>query len=206
MEKYRLVEEKKGLVSNLSEGTSFFVEPDGSIAAVVENLEGGQTEVKITQQGKPRNYISYAINLFVSEVSTISLMTNKQIFTCCFLYFSYFLLQEKGASEITLKAMGRAINKAVTIAEILKRKLPLHQVTTLTSSEIIDVFEPLEEGLDIVESKRNVSCMTIALSKTGAGMDFNHIGYQPPLSNEEIQPGDSNVQPTESQVENTLRA
>jgi len=177
MEKYRLVEEKKGLVSNLSEGTSFFVEPDGSIAAVVENLEGGQTEVKITQQGKPRNYISYAINLF-----------------------------EKGASEITLKAMGRAINKAVTIAEILKRKLPLHQVTTLTSSEIIDVFEPLEEGLDIVESKRNVSCMTIALSKTGAGMDFNHIGYQPPLSNEEIQPGDSNVQPTESQVENTLRA
>lgn len=40
------------------------------------------------------------------------------------------------------------------------------------------MFEPLEEGLDIVESKRNVSCMTIALSKTGAGMDFNHIGYQ----------------------------
>jgi DNA-binding protein len=35
--------------------------------------------------------------------------------------------------------MGRAINKAVTIAEILKRKMPLHQVTYLTSSEIIDV-------------------------------------------------------------------
>lgn len=29
-------------------------------------------------------------------------------------------LQEKGASEIVLKAMGRAINKTVTIAEILK--------------------------------------------------------------------------------------
>jgi len=168
MEKYRLVGEKKGDVSSLGEGTRFFVEQNSSIAVVGDNSEGGQTEVKITQQGKPRNYISYAINLF-----------------------------DQGACEITLKAMGRAINKAVTIAEILKRKLPLHQVTTLTSSEIIDVFEPLEEGLDIVESKRNVSCMTIALSKTGADMDFNHIGYQPPLSNEEIQPGDSNVQPAE---------
>jgi len=168
MDKYRLVGEKKGDISSLGEGTRFVVEQNSSIDAVGDNSEGAQTEVKITQQGKPRNYISYAINLF-----------------------------DQGAHEISLKAMGRAINKAVTIAEILKRKLPLHQVTALTSSEIIDVFEPLEEGLDIVESKRNVSCMTIALSKTGAGMDFNHIGYQPPLSNEEIQPGDSNVQSTE---------
>ena len=67
-------------------------------------------EVKITQQGKPKNYISYAMNLFA-----------------------------QGANRVVLKAMGRAINKAVTIAEILKRKMPLHQITLLTSSEIIDV-------------------------------------------------------------------
>ena len=30
------------------------------------------------------------------------------------------MLQEKNAPEIELKAMGRAINKTVTIAEILK--------------------------------------------------------------------------------------
>lgn len=29
-------------------------------------------------------------------------------------------MQDKGASAIVLKAMGRAINKAVTIAEIIK--------------------------------------------------------------------------------------
>ena len=29
-------------------------------------------------------------------------------------------VQDKGASEIVLKAMGRAINKTVTIAEIIK--------------------------------------------------------------------------------------
>lgn len=50
--------------------------------------------------------------------------------------------------------MGRAINKAVTIAEILKRKMPLHQCNALSSVEMIDIFEPLEEGLDRVTSRR----------------------------------------------------
>jgi len=96
--------------------------------------------------------------------------------------------------------MGRAINKSVTIAEILKRKMPLHQITALSSSEIIDVFEPLEEGLDTVESKRYVSCMTITLSKDGEGMDKNDIGYQSPLPPEEIQPGDMNSQMGETAI------
>lgn len=86
--------------------------------------------------------------------------------------------------------MGRAINKAVTIAEILKRKMPLHQVNALSSVEMIDVFEPLEEGLDIVTSRRYVSCMKITLSRTGEGIDREDIGYQPPLPYEEIHPGD----------------
>ena len=121
-------------------------------------------EIRITQQGKPRNYISYAIGLFSKE----------------------------GNDSITLKAMGRAINKCVTITEILKRKMPLHQITELSSEEIIDVFEPLEEGLDVVESKRYVSCMVVTLSKTGKEMDTSHIGYQAPLPLEDIQPGDFN--------------
>eukprot|EP00978_Attheya_sp_CCMP212_P030814 scaffold114584_cov47-Attheya_sp.AAC.1 len=98
--------------------------------------------------------------------------------------------ESKGSNQVVLKAMGRAINKAVTIAEILKRKMPLHQITSLSSCEIVDVFEPLEEGLDVVESRRYVSCMSITLSIDGVGMDVNDIGYQPPLPPEEIQPGD----------------
>ena len=125
-------------------------------------------EIRITQQGKPRNYISYAIGLFDQEDN----------------------------DSITLKAMGRAINKCVTITEILKRKMPLHQITKLSSEEIIDVFEPLEEGLDVVESKRYVSCMVVTLSKTGKGMDTSDIGYQAPLPLEDIQPGDFNNRPT----------
>jgi len=170
MDKYRLVGEKKGDLSRMMEGDSLVEAGGAGALAAAEKFEEGAIEgvpeVKITQQGKPRNYISYAITL----------------------------LQDKGANEIVLKAMGRAINKAVTIAEILKRKMPLHQVTYLTSSEIVDLFEPLEEGLDVVESKRYVSCMSITLSKTGAGMDSFDIGYQPPLEEEEIHPGDLNVQ------------
>ncbi len=49
MEKYRLVQEHKG------DGESFL---DSTT----------NCEVRITQQGKPRNYISYAMNLFVSGV------------------------------------------------------------------------------------------------------------------------------------------
>mmetsp|Transcript_10825 Transcript_10825/g.13021 ORF Transcript_10825/g.13021 Transcript_10825/m.13021 type:complete len:154 (-) Transcript_10825:132-593(-) len=144
MEKYRLVEEHK-------EGNTNFLDPTTS------------AEVRITQQGKPRNYISYAMNLF-----------------------------SEGSNTIYLKAMGRAINKAVTIAEILKRKMPLHQITKLSSCEMTDVFEPLEEGLDAVTSVRYVSCMKIILSRDGVGIDKNDIGYQSPLSKEEMHPGDLN--------------
>jgi hypothetical protein len=59
-----------------------------------------------------------------------------------------FDIQEKGSSEIVLKAMGRAINKTVTIAEIIKRRIAnLHQNTAIGSTDITDLWEPLEEGL-----------------------------------------------------------
>ena len=80
---------------------------------------------------------------------------------CCSFRFDYIALHSNHApnqadnlDKIVLKAMGRAINKAVTIAEILKRKMPLHQCNSLSSVEMIDIFEPLEEGLDRVTSRR----------------------------------------------------
>lgn len=74
--------------------------------------------------------------------------------------------------------MGKAINKAVTIAEILKRKMPLHQVTALSSCEIINVYEPLEEGLDTVVNQHYVSCLTITLSTDSSVINIHDIGYQ----------------------------
>lgn len=49
MEKYRLVEEYRG------EGEDFLEE------------ESSMEEVRITHLGKPKNYISYAMSLFVSD-------------------------------------------------------------------------------------------------------------------------------------------
>eukprot|EP00538_Stauroneis_constricta_P013892 CAMPEP_0119554156 /NCGR_PEP_ID=MMETSP1352-20130426/6727_1 /TAXON_ID=265584 /ORGANISM="Stauroneis constricta, Strain CCMP1120" /LENGTH=149 /DNA_ID=CAMNT_0007600695 /DNA_START=146 /DNA_END=591 /DNA_ORIENTATION=- len=142
MEKYQLKEQTTG------EGKEFLE-------------QGSSQEIRIRQQGKPKNYISYAMNLFAN-----------------------------GSNQVTLKAMGRAINKAVTVTEILKRKMPLHQLNELSSVEMIDVYEPLEEGLDIVTSRRYVSCMKITLSRSGEGIDRTNIGYQPPLGADDIQPGD----------------
>lgn len=99
-----------------------------------------------------------------------------------------FPRQSEGATTIVIKAMGRAINKAVTIAEILKRKMPLHQLNALSSVEMVDVYEPVEEGLDIVTSRRYVSCMTITLSLSDHAVDATHPGYQPPLPRDEMSP------------------
>ncbi|CAA6666712.1 unnamed protein product [Spirodela intermedia] len=97
-----------------------------------------ENEIRVTTQGRMRNYISYAINLF----------------------------QEKGTNEIVLKAMGRAINKSVMIVELIKRRIAgLHQITVIGSTDITDTWEPLEEGLLPIETTRHVSLITITLTK-----------------------------------------
>lgn len=134
-----------------------FIGDDKQIDSARSSSAEGGSALRVTQQVKPRSCITDAMNL---------LERNKYV---------------------ELKAMGKAINKAVTIAEILKRKLPLHQITTLSSCEITNTYEPLEEGLDTVVNQHYVSCLTITLSEDSTRIDANDIGYQPPLSFEEIQ-------------------
>lgn len=161
MDKYRLVEEK-------FIGAEGFVDDNKDSDGIQPGAGTGEVDarciVRITQQSKPRNCITTAMNMLAS-----------------------------GNEYVELKAMGKAINKAVTIAEILKHKMPLHQITALSSCEIVNVYEPLEEGLDTVVNQHYVSCITITLSTNLAGIDVHHIGYQPPVSESEIQPGDSNA-------------
>ncbi|GLU20359.1 hypothetical protein SLE2022_365630 [Rubroshorea leprosula] len=118
-----------------------------------------ENEIRITTQGRIRNYITYATTL----------------------------LQERGSSEIVLKAMGRAINKTVMIAELIKRRIVgLHQNTSIGSTDITDTWEPLEEGLLPLETTRHVSMITITLSKTE--LDTSSTGYQPPLPADQVKP------------------
>jgi len=95
-------------------------------------------------------------------------------------------LFQKGATEVILKAMGLAINKTVTIAEIIKRRITgLHQNTIIDSTDIIEVWEPLEEGLENVETTRHVSSIQITLSTQA--LDENSSGYQPPLPEDQVK-------------------
>ncbi|KAL9172857.1 hypothetical protein ABFS82_03G074300 [Erythranthe guttata] len=117
-----------------------------------------ENEIRITSQGRMRSYITYAMSL----------------------------LQEKGSDEIVFKAMGRAINKTVTIVELIKRRIVgLHQVTAIQSTDITDTWEPLEEGLQTLETTRKVSMVTITLSKKD--LDTANIGYQPPIPADQVK-------------------
>ncbi|KAF2917313.1 uncharacterized protein [Oryza sativa Japonica Group] len=118
-----------------------------------------ENEIRITTQGRMRNYITYATTL----------------------------LQDKGSDEVVFKAMGRAINKTVMIAELIKRRIVgLHQNTTTGSTDITDMWEPLEEGLLPLETTRHVSMITITLSKKE--LDTSSIGYQSPLPADKVKP------------------
>ncbi|XP_042063132.1 ribonuclease P protein subunit p25-like protein [Salvia splendens] len=117
-----------------------------------------ENEIRITSQGRMRSYITYAMTL----------------------------LQEKGSDDIVFKAMGRAINKTVTIVELIKRRIVgLHQITAIQSIDITDTWEPLEEGLQILETTRKVSMVTITLSKKE--LDTKNVGYQHPIPEDQVK-------------------
>lgn len=93
---------------------------------------------------------------------------------------------ENGERFVVLKALGRASQAAVSVAEVLKRRIAgLHQITEVSNLEIVDVFEPLEEGLETVEKSRFISMVRIVLSLDE--LDTEHVGYQPPIDPSLVQ-------------------
>lgn len=62
----------------------------------------------------------------------------------------------------------------------------LHQNTAIGSVDITDTWEPLEEGLNRLETTRHVSVITITLST--ALLDVTTVGYQAPIENELVKP------------------
>lgn len=125
-----------------------------------EDIPIGENEVRVTAVGRLFNYVNYAATLY----------------------------NEKGQKSLVLKGMGRAINKTVSLAEIIKRRVPgLHQVMEIGSVDITDIWEPKEEGLNELEITRHVSVITITLSSEPPA-DTNVPGYQPPLPDDEVKP------------------
>lgn len=54
----------------------------------------------------------------------------------------------EGKDFVTVKAADRLIERALWVAEVIKRRVEgLHQIIEITEREVVDVYEPKEEGL-----------------------------------------------------------
>jgi len=122
------------------------------VAKVKDTDAKPDNEIRVTAVGSVSAYVSFAAKVF----------------------------SEMEKDELLVKATGNALAKAVTLTEVIKRRFKgLHQITVLSTQEIIDEYEPLEEGLEKVIDKRNVAYLEIKLSKKE--LDTKAVGYQAPI-------------------------
>ncbi|XP_019719446.1 ribonuclease P protein subunit p25-like protein [Hippocampus comes] len=83
--------------------------------------------------------------------------------------------------QLVFTASGKGVSKAITCAEVVKRRVRgLHQLTSLASSTLTDVWDPLEPavGLDSITVSRKLPVIWILLSKDP--LDHSLPGYQAP--------------------------
>uniref|UniRef100_A0A7N8YLL3 DNA/RNA-binding protein Alba-like domain-containing protein n=1 Tax=Mastacembelus armatus TaxID=205130 RepID=A0A7N8YLL3_9TELE len=96
--------------------------------------------------------------------------------------------------EVVFTASGKGVSKAITCAEIVKRRVKgLHQLTRLLYSTVVEVWEPLEPaaGLDSLTVNRNLPAIWILLSRDP--LDCSQPGYQAP-GRYDLLPGSCSVQ------------
>ena len=87
----------------------------------------------------------------------------------------------EGKNFVTIKAADRLIDRALWVAEVVKRRVPgLHQVIEINEREVVDVFEPKEEGLVRVEKKRYLTIIEVTLTKEPTAEQKKLPGYQTP--------------------------
>ncbi|XP_068426919.1 ribonuclease P protein subunit p25-like protein [Clinocottus analis] len=83
--------------------------------------------------------------------------------------------------QMVLTASGGGVSKAITCAEVVKRRVPgLHQITRLQFCTVDEVWDPLEPGagLDSLTVSRNLPSIWILLSRDT--LDRSQPGYQDP--------------------------
>ncbi|KAJ8371476.1 hypothetical protein AAFF_G00307940 [Aldrovandia affinis] len=95
--------------------------------------------------------------------------------------FAVGRMETDACRQILFSGAGRSVAKAVSCAEILKRRFRgLHQHTRLLYRTAHEVWEPLEPaaGLDSLTVSRSVPAICVLLSKDG--LDSGQPGYQAP--------------------------
>ena len=95
--------------------------------------------------------------------------------------------QDANGGRITLAGVGKAITKAVTVAEILKHRVAgLHQHTEFHTLAMDETFEPKEQGLNTVHRRRHVSAVTVTLCNDVSRMDTAAVGYAEPVPEDSL--------------------
>lgn len=87
------------------------------------------------------------------------------------------------AGAIVFTATGKGVAKAITCAEIVKRRVKgLHQVTRLQHAAVLEVWQPLEPttGLDSLHVSRKLPAIWILLSRALPPEGRDQLGYQAP--------------------------
>lgn len=88
----------------------------------------------------------------------------------------------EGKSFVTIKAAERLIDRALWVAEVVRRKVPdLHQIITISEKKTVDIYEPKEEGLLEVRQERFLTIVEITLTKTPTADEKKAPGYHVPL-------------------------
>ena len=115
---------------------------------IKEKAKTEENEIRVTSKGQIKKYLGYALRV----------------------------LTKTEMRSLSIRATGNAIVKALILIEIVKRRVgDLHQINEITSTEIVDEYEPQVEGLEKTTQKRRVTCLDCNLSKDP--LDTNNIGY-----------------------------
>ncbi|EQC40680.1 hypothetical protein SDRG_01757 [Saprolegnia diclina VS20] len=84
---------------------------------------------------------------------------------------------------VVVTAHDTAIVNAVTVAEMVKSTLAgVHSVVHISTVSIEEIYEPLEEGLDVVKVPQRVSAISIHLSTDATKINTADASYTQPLS------------------------
>lgn len=106
-----------------------------------------------------------------------------------FIYAAYAgkLLLDGKHTLIHLTATGMATSKVIQVVEYLRKRLKGLQVAyDICSTEFVDEYQPLEEGLDVVHLKRQVPTLKAFLSRTKSDDLCKMSGYMEPIADKEL--------------------
>jgi ribonuclease P/MRP protein subunit RPP25 len=161
------------------------------------SLPADADEVRVTTGGKIRDYVEFSLaRLSVrARHHPLSCALNDKHRICPHprldtdsAFPSIGNPQDANGGRITLAGVGKAITKAVTVAEILKhRVVGLHQHTEFHTLAMDETFEPKEQGLNTVHRRRHVSAVTVTLCNDVSRMDTAAVGYAEPLPEDSVR-------------------